>query len=1395
MYRSCHHPCLVLSRVALLFIGLWIAEVAVTSRADAACPQVCDGAELWGATAPAGTTAPATFLAPYTFVAAGNSVTAFESATGLPVWQQNLLSGNVIGSPVPSNLEGGLRAVFVTLDNGMVSRLNFANGNIDWTRDLRRPACPADRVAPTPAIQVRQLSNPVFQGSVFDDLVFVATNYTCAPQNQNRVHALQASTGNLQWVFNNPPAFPVGAATDGCTVDYARNRVYCGTNSSVPTQPSIWALSTVNGNQQWAVPAGPISVAPALGGLHLFAFNSSTNLIAIDPATGLDNWQLPFGNAVHFALKPSAQSPFVIHIADDGGQLSRVTDNGNSGVVTWSMNFGVGVTGPPSVTPDQTRIYIGLQDGRVGEVDGTTGTLLDDNAVGPPVPIYPSLDVDAGGAGVHELMSLNGSQVKRYCTPFFPDIMSRDEAIDLVVCNVIEPSPLESVMVGFLLKRIEPDSLFQAGTIVTDFDSTFTMNVANDSYLFWLDLDPEAFWTHPTQFVLVNARTGGLQIQDSYSWPVINGEQQNHLTFDGNNSPNRVHGTYASGTPTYTYTPVERPPTNSWAIIVTGMNLKKDGTPDAPAIGGDAARAKEILNGVEKGPKIPCANITTVNTGTGGDTGATNEEICAAFANLPKDCEKLWVYFVGHGSGEGSGHFVTRGANGKPGKLPWSEVRKKILETKAKEVCIVLMCCFSGDAIDDLEAALQEGGTGPKIRIKGSVITSSSASQPTDREADGSTWMKALVACWKDCNADLDDNMKITPFEAQAWARANSTKVAGRDPKGKTLGGDTVTFPPSHTTTETSSADGGGSIKYEMTFVYYKVGNTLTCRATLYINNTSGSPHTAQKSVKIICKDGNGKTIGTPIVLTAQQLSLGAKQRRCIQKLPAGCKSIKVEKVNAIREGEASPLTSGGVDSRAVVLYDAAPYRAGELVFETFQVIGEPGEIIDGSISPVAGWNTAVQPDCPFMVEAWLDTLDVIMTATVPDTATMGALIEVLMDNTSTEDSVCFQVNAMLFDSTGTPVSSGQVHRRKHIEGYGGVSVSGGSAELHDSILEISGAPACLVEETGRLVMTNTTVLADSGIAYTFEVLGDLDWTNSTLVEPATGLRLESASARIRDGGIVSSAGVGLFLAGTQDSLDFDFFAVSGSGGDGVVLDGAVNALLRNLSVDDSGGEDVVLRNNSSAELRDSHFDSEKLIVETGSSMTRSWSTNFVVSSADGDSLPGLTLTVCDSEGDTVAVVLTDGFGFSPTLALIQETWSGALSSSRTPHTIKLAVGSVDTTLVYAAGADSTVEIQLQVPSSDVPGYTPPPTLGLAQNRPNPFRNRTVIDYSLGDRCPITLELFDMNGRRIRTLLDRVMSKGKHQYVLDASDLPAGVYFYRVQAGKVVGTEKLVIVE
>jgi hypothetical protein len=81
----------------------------------------------------------------------------------------------------------------------------------------------------------------------------------------------------------------------------------------------------------------------------------------------------------------------------------------------------------------------------------------------------------------------------------------------------------------------------------------------------------------------------------------------------------------------------------------------------------------------------------------------------------------------------------------------------------------------------------------------------------------------------------------------------------------------------------------------------------------------------------------------------------------------------------------------------------------------------------------------------------------------------------------------------------------------------------------------------------------------------------------------------------------------------------------------------------------------------------------------------------------------------------------------------------------------------------------------------------------LSQNYPNPFNPSTVIPYRLAVNSKIRLKVYDMLGRDVVTLADRFERAGDHSVSFDGSNLPSGVYFYRLQAETHSETKKLTL--
>jgi hypothetical protein len=90
---------------------------------------------------------------------------------------------------------------------------------------------------------------------------------------------------------------------------------------------------------------------------------------------------------------------------------------------------------------------------------------------------------------------------------------------------------------------------------------------------------------------------------------------------------------------------------------------------------------------------------------------------------------------------------------------------------------------------------------------------------------------------------------------------------------------------------------------------------------------------------------------------------------------------------------------------------------------------------------------------------------------------------------------------------------------------------------------------------------------------------------------------------------------------------------------------------------------------------------------------------------------------------------------------------------------------------------------------------TAPKTFLLEQNYPNPFNPSTTIRYQLPVASEVKLEVYDVLGKKIATVVNERQSAGSYQVVWNASGLSSGTYFYRLQAGTFVETKKMIMVK
>jgi hypothetical protein len=88
-----------------------------------------------------------------------------------------------------------------------------------------------------------------------------------------------------------------------------------------------------------------------------------------------------------------------------------------------------------------------------------------------------------------------------------------------------------------------------------------------------------------------------------------------------------------------------------------------------------------------------------------------------------------------------------------------------------------------------------------------------------------------------------------------------------------------------------------------------------------------------------------------------------------------------------------------------------------------------------------------------------------------------------------------------------------------------------------------------------------------------------------------------------------------------------------------------------------------------------------------------------------------------------------------------------------------------------------------------------PTKYSLSPNYPNPFNPSTIISYQLPENSFVTLKVYDVLGREVKTLVDKQENTGTHSALFNAGNLPSGIYFCRMQAGGFNQTIKLILLK
>jgi len=527
------------------------------------------------------------------------------------------------------------------------------------------------------------------------------------------------------------------------------------------------------------------------------------------------------------------------------------------------------------------------------------------------------------------------------------------------------------------------------------------------------------------------------------------------------------------------------------------------------------------------------------------------------------------------------------------------------------------------------------------------------------------------------------------------------------------------------------------------------------------------------------------------------------------------------------------------IQNRTPVSYSTINGTGNITVTDTLALIGSTIDVPlhnSGVITAIVAndFNQAYTNDEGSVLYLWY-TSNAGAGVNVPDGFTNNGLIELVNTYSTASTSVNSPNGPIVNSPTGTIVStgtSGLAYIQAEFDNQGTVDIDhylqlnfASANHTNSGTINITGGNL-VINQTGTApsFINTGTVVVDSG--YVLDVNGgDFgNQTTGTLAGSGT-IDLTGSVNSFTNAGIISPGmspgtltitGMDLIQQPTSNiyieigettSGDFDSLHVSAD----VTKGGLLSIDLYNGYFPEVGDSVVFLSANSVT----GHFDSLDLkiggvvfdTVSTGNAVAliciqaENYDPTIALDSTisfDADNFAQVDLWTAADDPESPDSLLTFGFiTDNDSLIVAFDSSTGIMTLTSDPAyagavglivsvTDPQGASAADTVLVTVIGAQAV---------DDERGATLPTRFMLRQNYPNPFNASTVISYGLPHMSHVTIDIYNVLGGKIETLVDERQPAGNHQVVWKAKGISSGMYFYRIQTGEFTETRKMLLIK
>ena len=166
-------------------------------------------------------------------------------------------------------------------------------------------------------------------------------------------------------------------------------------------------------------------------------------------------------------------------------------------------------------------------------------------------------------------------------------------------------------------------------------------------------------------------------------------------------------------------------------------------------------------------------------------------------------------------------------------------------------------------------------------------------------------------------------------------------------------------------------------------------------------------------------------------------------------------------------------------------------------------------------------------------------------------------------------------------------------------------------------------------------------------------------------------------------------------------------------------------------------------------------------------------------------------------KGDTVKWVWVSGMHTTTSDSTTGiDVWNSPIDQSHPTYSFVFSSPGIHSYYcVYHVSFGMKGTINVQEPTLVKNANQMPLTFALEQNYPNPFNPTTEIKYVISKASFVNLNIYDLLGNKVETLVNRKQMSGEYSVVFNASALPSGVYIYQLEAGNFSDARKMILMK